>query len=192
MFPDRIRDCHRQASNNTDEICRNISRSSPECLERVNNYFNECRKRIRQGQSRQGRGGFAVINADVEVREKRNNGKKATLTVYPTRVVLTNEKNEVISISPNNTKQIVFSFFPDLLGVLMLTTENGDQKVCKVSSLKSIISNNGKKGLKVEVLTSEYKGEGATAKKALSLLSLHSRENNATLYLVFSQKPNTI
>lgn len=132
------------------------------------------------------------MNADVEVKEKNNNGTKATLIVYPNKRVLVTNENEVTSISP-----VQISGFQNMLDelcpeaeenydhTLIVSTKNNDQKVCKLTSLKPV-NHNDKKALEVKVSTNEYNGKGATAKNALSLFSLSSKEDNATIILISS------
>lgn len=137
---------------------------------------------------------LTFFTADVEVKEKSNNGKKATLIVYPNpnKRVISTDGSEVKSISSSNTDEIsqevgvlsgcediarLFSSYEYQLAVL---TENDDQKVCKVTSLKPV-NYNGKKALEVKVSTNEYEGNGFTAKNALSFENISSKQKNVTL-----------
>lgn len=142
---------------------------------------------------------LTFFTADVEVTERSDNGKKATIIIYPNpnkRVIVT-DGNEVKSISPSKTDEISKLFLGDLLRMnlsqkvvilaaapqVIISTENDHVKVGKVTSLKPVV---GKKALELNVSTSEYNGVDTTAKKTLSFLNLSSKEDNATVTLISS------
>lgn len=179
--------CWGEALANEREICSGIPRNwGGACLDKLYSYTDECERR----RSENGHGWiFAIISADVEVKEKSNNDKNATLIVYPNKRVNVTDGYKVKSISRRKTDEISKLFLgkdlllPDLK--VIMSTENGDQKVCKVTSLKSV-NDNGRKGLQLNVSTSEYEGVDTTAKRALSLSDMSNKEDNATVTLISS------